>query len=56
MIVGPCQSPRKASSIRLVGLQEHGRPISFCHRHHRSITQAQLVYSIVLQFKGRRTQ
>lgn len=45
MIVGPYPEPKKASSTRLVGLREHGRPISFCHRHHRSINQVQLVYS-----------
>lgn len=49
MIVGASpEFSAKASSIRRVGLQEHGRPITFCHRHHRSINQVQLVYSIVL--------
>jgi len=41
MIVGPCRNSKKASSNRLVDLVEHRRPVTFCHRHHRSVNHVQ---------------
>lgn len=55
-MLGPCQKSKKASRIRLVGLQEHGRPISFCHCHHRSINQVHQLHTRSLQQRALRAR